>query len=137
MDLDTICMNISIGLLIIDANNKIIQVNPFILQKFGYSESELLGASPNILVSNGHIQGNQKHVFDFNEKTNNVQIEVLAVKKNGVEFPTEIILDYVKNEDGNFIIALINDVSIKKYEENLWGFRISILNKLLERLPGK
>lgn len=130
MNLDTICKNISIGVLIIDEHKKIVKVNNYLIHKLGFAETEFIGALATKFIIQKNILETQTK-FDFTQTcagiTMDSDIDLVALEKNGEEYPVEITLDYIETEDGFFLVAFVNDItkrrnaelSLKKLNEDL------------------
>jgi PAS domain S-box-containing protein len=133
MNLDSICLNVSIGVLFVDDHQKIIKVNSYLIDKLGYKETELIGTLASKLIIQKNISVAQTK-FNFSKSyagiTMESDIDLVALGKNGKEYPVEITLDYIESENGNYLIAFVNDITKRRSDENA----LKKLNKDLENL---
>jgi PAS domain S-box-containing protein len=61
-------------------------------------------------------------------------LDVLAIKKDHTEFPIEVSLDYVSSTEGNYIIALIIDITRRKeFEHSLKQLNEELESRIEER----
>lgn len=83
---------------------------------FGYSKSEILGHPLKILFAKkfrkGNISALQATINKF--KNDKELVELICMRKNGVEFPVEFGLSSLKLEQKGFYCAVMLDVSKRK-----------------------
>ncbi len=111
----------TMGIIITDAAGKISAINPYALNELGYEEKELIGKRIEILVpsrlQNKHSRFHQKYIAQPETRLMGYGRDILALRKDGTEFPAEINLsNYIKNGK-QFIIAFINNISSRKKSE--------------------
>jgi PAS domain S-box-containing protein len=120
--------NASLGILVIDEKGNITLANNFLLKQFGYSSAEeLIGKKMEILIPKRY---RHEHVADRNHymehpttRAMGMGRDLFGVTKDGKELPLEISLSSYSNDEGNFSIAFISDISA----------RIEVQNKLREQ----
>lgn len=107
------------GIVLSDANNKILQVNAAFTQLTGYTTEDVIGKNPNILSS-----GTQNHEFyqDMWQEINTTGKwtgELYNRRKNGKTYPERLTIIVVKNEQNQLThyIAIFNDLSKQKKDE--------------------
>lgn len=110
------------AILITDANNIIVDVNPAFTKITGYSHHDVVGKTPNILSS-----GRQGK--DFYEKMwNSLHVkkrwrgEIWNKRKNGEVYPEQLSITTICDDDGKVIrhVAVFSDISkIKEHEAQL------------------
>lgn len=109
------------GIVITDSNGKIAAINPFALKLFGYGRKELISKKIEILISPRFHKNYNLHYKKYLEKPSTVilekGIEVFARKKDGTEFPAEVSLSNYNKNNGQFVIAFINNISARKKNE--------------------
>ncbi|MEO7530796.1 MAG: PAS domain S-box protein, partial [Sediminibacterium sp.] len=109
------------GILVAD-NLGIIQVaNPAAEKLFEYNPGELGGQKVEILIPQRHAKNHGALRDKFNEhpdaRTMGIGRDLFGLTKNGREFPVEISLSPYSTESGNFTIAFIIDISVRKKNE--------------------
>lgn len=83
---------------------------------FGYTKSEILGHPLTVLLAKKFRKGNINGLLaTINKcKNDNDLIELICMRKNGVEFPVEFGLSSLKLEQKGFYCAVMLDVSKRK-----------------------
>ena len=111
----------TIGMLSTDRNGIITAINPFALNKFGYTKFELLGKKIEFLIPQ---RFHQNHIVQRNSYAENPQnrpmgsgMELFGLKKDGSEFPVQISLSNCFVNGEQYVIAFIDDSSIHKNAE--------------------
>ena len=108
---------------ILVANNKgdIIKTNPATERMFGYGKNELIGKKVEVLVPAKHAgihKGHrEKYSANPHARSMGATMDLYAKRKDGSEFPVEISLSPFTASDGQFIIAFIIDITIRKKAE--------------------
>jgi diguanylate cyclase (GGDEF)-like protein/PAS domain S-box-containing protein len=108
------------GIVITDANNKILMVNKTFAAVTGYAPSEVIGQNPNLLSS-----GRQNKEF-YNAMWESLHIngewrgEIENRRKNGELYPERINISVVRQADGNIsnYVAVFSDLTNRKEIEN-------------------
>lgn len=101
------------GIIVTNADGKIVSVNPAFTQLTGYEEEEVLGKNPNILSS-----GRQDKVF-YDEMWNKItneglwQGEIWNKKKNGEEYLQLLSISTVRDQSGDVVryVGTFNDIT--------------------------
>lgn len=109
------------AMVIVNENNRIELVNSETEKMFGFSKTELLGASVEMLLpksseENPFVLNNDQLKAVESGKLGTAS-EFLAVDKNGREFPAEISLGTLHTGDGLLISAAIRDITLRKQTE--------------------
>lgn len=124
----------SLGIIISNVNGVIVRSNPFAAKIFGYAEGELDGQVVEVLIPS-HLR--ERHVTYREKYTRNPQpramgstLNLMAVKKNGQQFPVEISLTYYEADGERQIVSFVNDITERKRAED-------DLRKLTEELETK
>lgn len=124
----------SLGIIISSADGVIEQANPFAGKIFGYQIGELIGKKIELLLPphlrERHVGYREKYVKDPQPRTMGSSLNLLAVKKNGEQFPVEISLSFFEADGHRHIVSFINDITERKRAEDT-------LKKLTEELELK
>ncbi|MGO3405957.1 EAL domain-containing protein [Marinomonas sp.] len=125
------------GILISDADNKIIRVNSAFEAITGYKESEVIGALPSVISSGRHPKSFYREMFQRIKENGSWEGEVWNRRKNGEIFPEWLSISIVKDDEGvlTHYVATFKDISESKANER----RINQLNYYdsLTRLPNR
>lgn len=122
----------SMGIVIGNMLGRIVRINPFALQLFGYEEQDVLGKEIEILIPS---RFHERHIGHRTRFTNYPQnrpmgtgMDLFAVRKDGSEFPVEVSLGTYSVDNEKFVIAFVSDITIRKNAE----LEIKKLNDELE-----
>lgn len=109
------------GMLMVDSEGSIALSNPRAEELFGYKGQELMGQPVELLVPERLREVHRAHRHNFlrdpRSRTMGVDRELLALRKDGSEFPVEIGLSPVETGHGKFVLAAIADVTMRKRAE--------------------
>jgi PAS domain S-box-containing protein len=111
------------AMLITDSQGKIVFVNSQTEKLFGYARSELIGNPIQTLIPDGFDKHRAVHRIGYAGEPHlrpiGLGLEFSARKKNGAEFPVEISLSLLDNDDGHYIAAAVRDITERKlaYEQ--------------------
>jgi len=118
----TIFENASEGMVVTDANNKIIMVNNAYCSLTGYDRDELIGRNPSVAQSGHHEQTFYQTMWDSLEKSGSWQGEIWDKRKNGEVYPKWLGITVLKDGQGNprHHVAIFTDISeLKQKEQHL------------------
>lgn len=131
----------TMGILIVNENGTIVQVNPFAEKMFHYDKNELLGTKVESLIPKRFSIKHESHREVYNKSPHarimGKQLELFGARKDGTEFPVDISLSPYKTTQGHFIVAFITDNTLRKEEEFIISEKtkeLQRLNKELERI---
>lgn len=121
------------GMLVTNDKGIIEEVNPSLLDLFGYKRSELIGQRIEILVPDNvkHKHQHQREDYTHHPRKRKMggNMDLLAQRKDGSQFSVEIGLSYSKINDKLKIIAIVTDIT-ERVESSK---KLRELNKALEK----
>ena len=110
------------AMVMIDAAGRIEMVNAQTERLFGYTRSELLGQSVEMLVPERfrpRHPGLRTAFFDDpRSRPMGAGRELFGLRKDGSEFPVEIGLNPIETEEGAMVLSAIVDISARKQAED-------------------
>ncbi|WP_343305611.1 PAS domain-containing sensor histidine kinase [Chitinophaga niabensis] len=134
IDSNVLFNNATMGIIIADESGCILMANPFLLNEFGYSESEINGQKIEKLIPQRfHSQHQQlREVYSANPRNRTMEEkqDILAVRKDGSEVPVEVSLGSYKTDGRQFFIAFVSFIPGRKNAENT----LKQLNTELEKI---
>ncbi len=102
----------------VDQNGRILLMNAATESLFGYTREELMGKSIEMLVPHGSRDSHAALRTGYWENPISRPMgtgrTLLALRKNGTQFPVEISLSPVHSEEGVCVAAIIRDVTERK-----------------------
>ncbi len=110
------------GIIITDANNRIVDVNPACLQMTGYSREEMLGANPSLLSSDKQSQEFYDEMWKTLAESGHWQGEVINRRKSGEVYSEWLSIDTMYDEKGRLqhYVAVFSDITyIKEHKARL------------------
>lgn len=113
----------SMGILVTNAKAEMVMANNFLLSLFGYqNQQELAGKRIETLIPTRYHDKHTHHTATYHKNPHprpmGLGKDLFAVKKDGTEFPVEISLSNYTSPEGNYTIAFVNDISLRKEAEN-------------------
>jgi len=108
-------------MVVINDCGEIVLVNHQTEEMFGYSRSELMGQTIEILVpdrlQSAHVNLRVKYTEAPTMRQMGTGMDLYGKRKNGDDFPVEISLSPVQADDSNFVASAIRDVTARKVLE--------------------
>lgn len=124
----------SIGIIISNQDGEIERTNLYASKMFGYDVDELIGQKIEVLIpphlKDRHIIYRKMYNENPQPRTMGSNLNLLAVKKSGEQFPVEISLSFFETTNYRRIVSFINDITARKKSE-------LALKKLTEELESK
>src|SRR5262249_17304367 len=109
------------AIIVTDNQGKILEANEQVHQFFGYLRDELTGQAIEVLVPERYKNVHPHHRRDYAAHSRTRQmgigLELYGQRKDGTEFPVDIMLSPVKTAAGSSVISVIRDLSEKKQAE--------------------
>jgi PAS domain S-box-containing protein len=109
------------AMVIVDQDGMVVMVNAQTEKVFGYERNDLLGNHVERLVP---TRFRDVHPFHRNQYGKNPRVrpmgadlQLYALRKDGIEFPVEISLSPMETAEDNLIIAAIRDITERKRAE--------------------
>lgn len=125
MDFHSIADSISDAIILIDSDGRVIYWNPGSERLFGYSEKEVIGKELHQLIIPPRFYNDYRKGFDMFRSTGQgpiigKTIELLALRKGGMEFPVEVSLSRVLIKGMWHAAGIVRDISARKEVEHQW-----------------
>ncbi len=122
----------SMGIIVSDFQGNIVLANTCAQKKFGYSAKEIGKLKVEELIPQRfreeHLKHWNKYVQHPHDRPMGMGEGLFALRKDDTECPVEISLGHYSNNSSGYIIAVINDISMRKENET----EIKRLNEDLE-----
>jgi PAS domain S-box-containing protein len=110
------------GILALDAQGKVIEFNHAAERSFGFSRADALGQDVAELIFPAAMRESRrkelKEVLDHKEKpTLGSRLEIVAMRKDGTEFPVELTITRVSGAEPARFTAFIRDLTEQKHTQ--------------------
>lgn len=110
---------------------RITQINSRVERMFGYQRGELIGQSIEILVPerfrNSHPSRRKEYSASARTRPMGAGLELYGRRKDGAEFPADIMLGPAETAEGRVVLSVIRDLTEKREAEE--AFRRSELQR--------
>ncbi|HEY0740109.1 MAG TPA: PAS domain-containing sensor histidine kinase [Chryseosolibacter sp.] len=117
-----IFQSMSEGIVMVDPSGKIVIANPVAEQLFGYRTGELNGLLMEVLLPerfrSGHVNFRKHFNANPHPRRMGAGRDLLALRKDGTEFPVEISLSFTQVQGQLLVMAFISDISQRKEAED-------------------
>lgn len=124
------------AMVVVNQNGEIVLLNMQAEKQFGYQRDELLGQQVTTIIPVGFaerlIADDLRSAADALAQQIGTGIELVARRKDGSEFPIEIMLSPLDSDEGILVTTAIRDISVRKAVEA----RIRRLNRVYAVLSG-
>ncbi len=105
------------AIVVTDSQGRIREMNARVEQFFGYTRAELLGQPVDILVPErfrrSHPQYRQEYDVRPRTRPMGTGLELCGLRKDGTEFPVDIMLSPADTTEGRVILSVIRDLTEK------------------------
>ena len=124
--------------LVAGKDGRIVRVNAQVEEMFGYTREELAGKPIEELVPerfrSGHTKYRSDYLIEPHARPMGAGLELYGRRKDGTEFPVDIMLSPMKSEEGSIVIAVIRDITRRKQAEEAikeYAERLGVLSRRL------
>lgn len=116
----------TIGIIVVDKEGKIVQVNPFLEKLFAYGKGELISQPIETLIPNSfqarHVEHRKRYHQNPIPRSMGANLELEGKRKDGSRFSIEISLSHIDIDGERFAIAYASDCTtqqdmVKKLKE--------------------
>ena len=125
-------------MVVVDGRGRIERVNEQVEEMFGYRREELLGQPVEILIPDRFHSKHRKHRLDYMADSHlrpmGAGLSLYGTRRDGSEFPVEIMLSPVKEDSNSLVIAIIRDITKRQRNQEALGEyaeRMKILSRRL------
>jgi PAS domain S-box-containing protein len=109
------------AMVVVNECGEIVLLNVQAEKQFGYGRDELLGLKVKNIIPNGFaerlIADGTRTAAEALAQQIGTGIELIARRKDGTEFPIEIMLSPLESADGILVTAAIRDITTRKKAE--------------------
>ena len=106
------------GIIVVDLEGRVVEANPRVESLFGYASSELLGNPIEILIPEQFRSLHVEHRIAYSRLASirpmGTRPELYGRRKDGSEFPVDIMLSYVETASGQLFLAIVRDTTERK-----------------------
>jgi diguanylate cyclase (GGDEF)-like protein/PAS domain S-box-containing protein len=125
------------AILVTDAENRIIKVNPMFTEVTGYSAEEVYGLNPRILASGRHPKEFYQQMWRMLRVDGHWHGEVWDRRKSGEIYPKWLSISAVLNDDGNVIHYVGTFTDITEHKAAIEKIDFLAHHDPLTRLPNR
>jgi len=127
------------AMVVVNESGEIVLLNVQAEKQFGYSRDELLGQKVKNIIPTGFaerlIADGTRTAAEALAQQIGTGIELIALRKDGSEFPIEIMLSPLESAEGTLVTAAIRDISVRRAAEKRLGQMEGRYRGLLEAAP--
>src|SRR5277367_317857 len=127
------------AMVVVNQKGDIVLLNVQAEKQFGYRRDELVGQRVKNIIPEGFaerlIADEKRSVEDALSQQIGTGIELIARRKNGTEFPIELMLSPLESAEGILVTAAIRDISVRKEAEKHLARMEGRYRGLLEAAP--
>ncbi len=120
--LAAVAFDTQVAIMVTDANQRILRVNPTFTEITGYGPAEVLGKTPRILSSGLQSPGFYRELWATLDCHGRWEGEIWNRRKNGEAYPEHLVISAVRNTQGDveYYVANFGDLThVKQAEERI------------------
>lgn len=107
------------GVIVIDLNGNVVEINKTAEEMFGFSREEILGQQMvEHIVPHHHRAGHNAGMAHYRRTGEGPvlgkRIELTALRRSGEEFPIELAISEVEQQSGTVFVAFVRDITDQK-----------------------
>lgn len=126
------------AMLLVDDHGRIMEVNERAEAMFGYAPAELVGNGIERLVptrlAQSHVQHRAQYSGDPHRREMGAGLKLAARRKDGTEFPVDIMLSPLVTPKGHRVIATVRDITARqRMEQELARAKVELEIRVRER----
>ena len=125
--------------IIIDGRQRITFANKCVERIFGYSSDELIGKHLSSLIPKRFQESHKREMKSFSghphARPMSTGIELYGMRKDGVEFPADIMLSPLVKDQGLSVLAMVRDLTDTKRAEKAMREREEKFRTIYEASP--
>ncbi|TCM19581.1 PAS/PAC sensor signal transduction histidine kinase [Novosphingobium sp. PhB165] len=110
--------NLPLGLIVIDAHQRIVQVNEALAAQFGYGIEDLVGRSMDMLLPQRYRADHQHHVDGYTQapvaRAMGSGRDLTGLHRSGREIPVEVALTRLETMAQPLYMAIVTDITLRK-----------------------
>jgi diguanylate cyclase (GGDEF)-like protein/PAS domain S-box-containing protein len=113
----------SATVMVTDADNRILSVNPAFTQITGYGPDEVIGRNPNVLSSGKQNKKFYQEMWATLEETGHWEGEWWNRRRNGEEYAEQVNLNLLRDKNGDVYryVKIAADITEKKlFDDQIW-----------------
>jgi formate hydrogenlyase transcriptional activator len=126
------------AILIADSQGIMRRANPRVEELFGYSSDELIGRPVEMLVPERFRQAHPRHRQNYSAHPRARQmgaaLNLFGLRKDGTEFPVDIMLKPVSTESGSAVVSFIRDATEQRAAQEALRQNDARLRSVLESI---
>jgi PAS domain S-box-containing protein len=126
------------AMVVVNQSGEIVLLNVQAEKQFGYRRDELLGQKVTNIIPVGFaerlVADGLRSAEDASAQQIGTGIELIARRKDGGEFPIEIMLSPLQSTEGTLVTAAIRDISVRKKAAVVLLQKVDELNRSNEEL---
>jgi formate hydrogenlyase transcriptional activator len=124
------------AVLITDSEGIVRRANPRVEELFGYSSDELIGQPVEMLVPKRFRQAHPRHRENYSAHPRARQmgaaLNLFGLRKDGTEFPVDIMLKPVATESGSAVVSFIRDATEQRAAQEALRLNDQRLRSIVE-----